>query len=183
MDVGKLHSSQPTKPSLCHPTSGAFICHRGLYAFYSGLSALRPARRSRQSRSAPQNGDSGRYSSQMPIFRPKDAKGDPFDILTKGYPLRPPNRTKSKKHREYFSGSFPLTISAKRNQGVTEVSIPMARAARRAPTHCSEEGNRATFVEPLGRRPPLRQSPRAAIVNQIGPGEPPRVPTAHIKFI
>ena len=126
---------------------------------------------------------SGRYSSQMPIFCQKDAKGDHFDILTKGSLLRPPNSTKNKNHHEYFSGSFPHTISAKRNQGVTEVSIPMARAARRAPTHRSEEGNRATFVEPLGRRPPMQQAPRAANVNQSTSRKPPRVPTAHINSI
>jgi hypothetical protein len=131
----------------------------------------------------PQNGDSGRYSSQMPIFRQNDAKGDHFDLLPKGSPLRPPNRTKSKNHHEYFSGSFPLTISVKRKQGVTEVAIPMARAARRAPTHRSEEGNRAIFVEPLRWRPPIQQVPRAAHVNQITSRKPPRVPTAHINAI
>jgi hypothetical protein len=81
------------------------------------------------------NCDSGRYSSQMPIFRQKDANGDHFDILTKGSLLRPPNGTKSKNHHEYFWGSFSFTISAKRKQGLTEVSISTARAARRAPTH------------------------------------------------
>ena len=131
----------------------------------------------------PQNSSIPRYSSQMPIFRPKDAKGDHFDLFTKGSPLRPPNGTKSKKHHEYFWGSFPHTISVKRKQGVTEVSIPMARAARRAPTHRSEEGNRATFVEPLGRRPPMQQAPRAAHVNQTSSRKPPRVPTAHINAI
>ena len=131
----------------------------------------------------PQNGDSGRYSSQMPIFRPKDANGDHFDLFPKGSLLGAPKSTKSKNHHEYFSGSFPLTISAKRNQWVTEVSIPMARATRRTPTHRSEEGNRATFVEPLGRRPPMQQVPRAANVNQITSRKPPRVPTAHINAI
>jgi hypothetical protein len=67
----------------------------------------------------PRNGDSGRYLSQIPIFRPKDGKGDHFDVLPKGVPLRPPNGTKSKNHHEYFLGSFPLTISAKRKQGLT----------------------------------------------------------------
>jgi hypothetical protein len=76
----------------------------------------------------PQNGDSGCYSSQMPIFCEKDSKGDHFDILTKGSLLSPPNGTKSKNHHGYFSGSFPLTISAKRNESVAEVYIPMARA-------------------------------------------------------
>ena len=45
-------------------------------------------------------------------FLRKRAQGDHFDILTKGSLLRPPNSTKSKNHREYFSGSFPLAISA-----------------------------------------------------------------------
>jgi hypothetical protein len=61
-------------------------------------------------------------------FLRKRAQGDHFDILTKGSLLRPPNGTKSKNHHGYLLGYFPLTISAKRNEGVAEVYIPMARA-------------------------------------------------------
>ena len=155
----------------------------GSLRFYSGLPALCTRTPIAEMSQCPRNGDSGRYLSQLPIFCRFHVKGRQFDILTKGSLLRPPKRTKSKNHHEYFLSSFPLIISAKRKQGLTEVSIPVARAARRAPTHRSEGRNRATFVEPLGRRPPLRESPRAAIVNQIGPGEPYPVPTAHIHFI
>jgi hypothetical protein len=177
-------SSRPTvQQTLCCSTSAGVHMSSGSLRFYSELPALCTRTPIAEMSQCPRNGDSGRYLSQLPIFCRFHVKGRQFDILTKGSLLRPPNRTKSKNHHEYFLSSFPLTISAKRKQGLTEVSLPMARATRRAPTHRSEEGIRATFVEPLGRQPPMQQAPRAAHVNQSTSRKPPRVPTAHINSI